>query len=104
MASSTSPVTLPGGHSTILTTQTLSMAAVLFLAYFILSGIYSIYIYPFYLSPLRHLPTPKVRIHSLLMVKYLSSSTDKILTGEPPLATGTNDKPLQHAMGSLSVS
>ena len=60
MAPSTSPVALPGGYSTIITAQTLAISVGLFLIYWILRGIYSIYIYPFHASPLRHLPTPMV--------------------------------------------
>lgn len=67
MAPSTSPVALPGGHSTIITAQTLAISVGLFLIYWILRGIYSIYIYPFHVSPLRHLPTPMVQMPPLAL-------------------------------------
>lgn len=61
MASSVSPVAMPGGHAAVLTPQTLLVLATCSLVYFALRSLYNIYIYPFYVSPLRHIPSPLVR-------------------------------------------
>lgn len=49
------PVNLSVCHSVPLT------AGALFLSWWLIYGIYAVVLYPRYLSPLRHLPTPKVR-------------------------------------------
>lgn len=59
MASTTATsLTLPPG--TVFTTQTLVLVGVLYLVYLLLRSVYALFVYPYYVSPLRHLPTPKV--------------------------------------------
>ena len=61
MDATTSLVALPVGHSTTVTARTFIVVGLTFVTYYLLRFVYFAYIYPFYVSPLRHLPTPKVR-------------------------------------------
>lgn len=62
---STSSLTLPLSTDNVFTTQTLLAVGGVYLLYLVVRMVYALFIYPFYVSPLRHLPTPKVRRSAL---------------------------------------
>lgn len=63
---STSSLTLPLSTDNVFTTQTLLAVGGVYLLYLVVRMVYALFIYPFYVSPLRHLPTPKENHHWLL--------------------------------------
>ncbi|KAF4126920.1 Cytochrome P450 [Geosmithia morbida] len=66
MAPSSHHVALPGDFIAVLTLQNLLVLTAIFIVYHAVKALYSIYIYPFYTSPLRHLPTPTENHHWIL--------------------------------------
>jgi hypothetical protein len=60
LVSAKDPVSLIGGGNLIMTTRTVFLTLAAMVLFFFAKTIFWVYLYPFYFSPLRNIPGPKV--------------------------------------------